>query len=236
MSLALLVEQNLPFMRRYARAVTGSTALGDKLVASALMRLTQIEDEGSVDQADLYRAVDLELRADATLSSSSVARRALILYAVEELFDEQIAKVLDIAIEQVGDLLTDAEYQIMSSLATDVLIIEDEPLIGHEISTLCRELGHNVVGIAATKDTALAIFQRGCPGLVLADVRLADGSTGPEAVKAMHLPDDVPVIFITAYPKDLLRGVEGEPTYLVPKPFSREHVKAVISLALMNRS
>lgn len=232
MSLALLVEQNLPFMRRYARAVTGATVLGDKAVAAALMRLTEIEDERSVDQADLYRAVDLELRDNAT---GTVARRALILYAVEELFDEQIAKVLDIPMGQVGDLLADAEYQIMSSLATDILIIEDEPLIAHEISTLCRELGHNVLGIAATKDTALRVYERGQPGLVLADVRLADGSTGPDAVTAMSLPEETPVIFITAYPKDLLRGLEGEPTYLVPKPFSREHVKAVISLALMNR-
>ena len=232
MSLALLVEQNLPYMRRYARAVTGSTAFGDKAVAAALMRLTKIEDEKSVDQADLYRAVDLELRVN---TQNTIARRALILYAVEELFDEQIAKILDVAVGHVSELLADAEYQIMSSLATDVLIIEDEPLIGHEIASLCRDLGHNILGIAATQETALSLHERGQPGLVLADVRLADGSTGPEAVKAMNLPSDIPVIFITAYPKDLLRGLEGEPTYLVPKPFSREHVKAVISLALMNR-
>ncbi|MEM9054757.1 MAG: response regulator [Pseudomonadota bacterium] len=219
-------------MRRYARAVTGSTAFGDKAVASALMRLAKIEDEKSVDQADLYKAVDLELRENTV---GTIARRALILYAVEELFDEQIAKILDIPTGQVGDLLTNAEYQIMSSLATDILIIEDEPLIAHEISSLCRELGHNILGIAATRDTALDVYKRGEPGLVLADVRLADGSTGPQALKAMDLPEETPVIFITAYPKDLLKGLEGEPTYLIPKPFSREHVKAIISLALMSR-
>jgi len=70
------------------------------------------------------------------------------------------------------------------------------------------------------------------PGLVLADVQLADGSSGIDAVSDILGEFDVPVIFITAFPERLLTGERPEPTYLISKPFQPENVKAAISQAL----
>lgn len=70
------------------------------------------------------------------------------------------------------------------------------------------------------------------PGLVLADIRLADGSSGLDAINDILSSFEVPVIFITAYPESLLTGERPEPTFLIAKPFREETVKAVVSQAL----
>ena len=70
------------------------------------------------------------------------------------------------------------------------------------------------------------------PGLVLADIQLADGSSGIDAVKDILGRFDVPVIFITAFPERLLTGERPEPTFLITKPFQPETVKAAIGQAL----
>src|SRR5690606_29364757 len=112
-----------------------------------------------------------------------------------------------------------------SETATSVLIIEDEPLIAMQIERLVTELGHSVVGIAATRRRAREIFADTRPGLVLADIQLADGSSGIDAVEDILKFGDVPIIFITAYPEKLLTGERPEPTYLVTKPFRDETIR-----------
>jgi CheY-like chemotaxis protein len=68
--------------------------------------------------------------------------------------------------------------------------------------------------------------------MVLADIQLADGSSGIDAVNDILTTFKLPVIFITAYPERLLTGERPEPTFLITKPFQPEIVKAVISQAL----
>ena len=70
------------------------------------------------------------------------------------------------------------------------------------------------------------------PGLVLADIQLADGSSGLDAVNEFLQIVNVPVIFVTAFPERLLTGTKPEPTFLVSKPFKGDALKAVISQAL----
>ena len=70
------------------------------------------------------------------------------------------------------------------------------------------------------------------PGLVLADIQLADDSSGIDAVRDILAEFSVPVIFITAFPERLLTGERPEPTFLITKPFQRSTVKAAIAQAL----
>jgi len=74
--------------------------------------------------------------------------------------------------------------------------------------------------------------KRARPGLVLADILLADGSSGLDAVNEILRTISVPVIFVTAYPQRLLTGTRPEPTFLITKPFHPNNVKAIISQAL----
>lgn len=159
-------------------------------------------------------------------------RQALLLTTVEEFTPQQAAQILGIGASDVEALVSDAVAQIDAEQKTRVLIIEDEPMILMQLEDLAMSLDHEVCGTARTHAEAVAAVQAEKPGLVLADIQLADGSSGLEAVKDILAISNVPVIFITAYPERLLTGDRLEPAYLVTKPFREQTVKAAISQAL----
>ena len=160
------------------------------------------------------------------------SRQAFLLTALEGFTPSEAAQILSADPREVERLISEAQSDIDAELATDVLIIEDEAIIAADIESLVRELGHNVTGNATTHDEAVDSVSRQRPGLVLADIQLADGSSGIDAVKDILKRFDVPVIFITAFPERLLTGERPEPTFLITKPFQPETVKAAIGQAL----
>jgi CheY-like chemotaxis protein len=161
-----------------------------------------------------------------------LARQAFLLSALEGFTTEEIGEILSLQANEAATLLTRASEEISRQVATDILIIEDEPLIAMDIEQMVLSLGHRVTGIARTHDEALALFRAEPPGMVLADIQLADGSSGIDAVNEMMVTSTIPVIFITAFPEHLLTGERPEPAFLVTKPFNEDMVKALISQAL----
>ena len=145
---------------------------------------------------------------------------------------EEIAEMLDYSVMEVDALLERAGREIAAQLSTDVLIIEDEPVIAMDLEALVTDLGHRVIKIARTHKEAVAALKDHSPGLILADIQLADGSSGLDAVNDILVGCPVPVVFITAYPERLLSGDRPEPVFLISKPFRPETVLAVISQAL----
>jgi CheY-like chemotaxis protein len=133
----------------------------------------------------------------------------------------------------VSDDIATARQSITDSLQVAVMIIEDEAIIALHIRSIVEGLGHSVTGIARTRTEAFALAERTRPELVLADISLADGSSGIDAVKDILSAMSVPVIFITAFPERLLTGERPEPTYLITKPFEPETVIATIGQALL---
>ncbi|MFN3613069.1 MAG: response regulator [Rubrimonas sp.] len=163
------------------------------------------------------------------------SRQALLLTAVEGFSQEDAAAVMSVGADEVGALIDDAVEELRRQTAARVLIIEDEPIIAMDIEAIVQELGHTVVDIAATRDAAVAAAAEHQPELVLADIQLADGSSGIDAVRDILGELSAPVIFITAFPERLLTGARPEPTYLISKPFRAETVQAAISQALFFR-
>jgi CheY-like chemotaxis protein len=159
-------------------------------------------------------------------------RQAFLLAALEDFSTSDIAEILGTSETKVRELVDTAGREISEQISARVLIIEDEPLISLDLEGIVTEIGHGVVGIAQTRDEAVTLAVANSPGLVLADVQLADGSSGIDAVSDILRDADIPVIFITAYPERLLTGEGVEPTFLLSKPFRPEMVKAVISQAL----
>jgi CheY-like chemotaxis protein len=160
------------------------------------------------------------------------SRQAFLLTAVEGFTPSEAANIIGADFSEIDTLIAEAQAEIDAELATDVLIIEDEPVIAADIEALVTELGHTVAGIATTRAEAAEAVARETPGLILADIQLADGSSGIDAVKDILARLDVPVIFITAFPERLLTGERPEPTFLITKPFQPETVKAAIGQAL----
>jgi CheY-like chemotaxis protein len=160
------------------------------------------------------------------------SREAFLLMAVEGFSKQEIGVILSKNPAEIAELLDDASKTIVNQVTTDVMIIEDEPIIAMDLETLLESLGHRVIGIARTEKEAIHLASSKRPGLVLADIQLADGSSGIDAVNKILLNIDVPVIFITAFPERLLTGEKPEPAFLITKPFMPAMVKAVISQAL----
>jgi CheY-like chemotaxis protein/DNA-directed RNA polymerase specialized sigma24 family protein len=251
MSLSDRIAPELPYLRRFARALSGSQESGDAFVVAMLEALvedrslfpTQIETKIGVFHTFLkvwntlpMNTKDVPRSGEATdrrlESLSNRARQAFLLVAVEGFTTQQAASAMDTDVNDIAKLIDQAGKEIADEVATSVLIIEDEPLIALDLADLVTSLGHSVSEVATTHKEAVAAFQKHRPGLVLADVQLADGSSGLDAVRDILSAFQVPVIFITAYPERLLTGSRPEPTFLINKPFRSETVKAVISQAL----
>lgn len=256
MSIGENVAANLPYLRRYARALTGSQQTGDAFVRATLEAALADEDlKASLEggRVPLYRAfnkvwssaylevsdrgtegADLprEVEADRLQTVTPLNRQALLLTTLEDFTIEQSAEIMEMSAEEVEKMVQDAIAEIDRESATSVLIIEDEPLISMQLEDLVRGLGHEICGTAATRTQAQEVVAEKTPGLVLADIQLADGSSGLDAVDDILSMGSVPVIFITAYPERLLTGDRPEPTYLVTKPFQEATVRAAISQAL----
>jgi CheY-like chemotaxis protein len=165
-------------------------------------------------------------------SLTPLPRQAFLLTSLEEFSLTDAAAILDVDEDTIRDLIDQAGREISSQIAAKVMIIEDEPMIALDIEQLVTEIGHEVVGIAATRREANALAKSSNPGIILSDIQLADGSSGIDAVNDILKDGPRPVVFITAYPERLLTGERAEPTFLITKPFQPAMVKAVISQAL----
>jgi DNA-directed RNA polymerase specialized sigma24 family protein len=250
MSLVQKLGPHLPYLRRYARALTGTQKSGDSYVKAALQALasgTHELDElpPRVALYKLFQAIwgatgaKLETPPESgdTVSQRVMRipprhRQAFLLTALEGFTIDEAAQVLDETTDNVRQLIARAQRDIEAELATEVLIIEDEPVIAADIEALVLDLGHRVSTVATTRTEAVAAVKLRKPGLVLADIQLADGSSGIDAVNDILKGHDVPVIFITAFPERLLTGEKPEPAFLITKPFQPETVKAAIGQAL----
>jgi DNA-directed RNA polymerase specialized sigma24 family protein len=254
MSLSTRIAPHLPYLRRYARAVTGSQAAGDAYVAAVLEALIDdinlfppasndriglyrlfcsLFEKLKVDRSQLTSPYAWERKAAGNLSLMAPApRQAFLLIALEGFSMSEAAEIMALDQGAFSRLLAGASEEISHQVATDIMIIEDEPLIAMDIEDMVMSLGHRVTGIARTHQEALDLYRKTSPKMILADIQLADGSSGIDAVNEILTEAAVPVIFITAFPERLLTGKKPEPAFLVTKPFNPEMVKALISQAL----
>jgi DNA-directed RNA polymerase specialized sigma24 family protein/CheY-like chemotaxis protein len=251
-SVSRAVGAQIPSLRRFARALTGSQKSGDAYVTETLESLVadpSLIPSEAVAKAALYRlfltmwnSVEVNQEAsppasvtgfDRNLQTISPApRQAFLLTALEGFSLEDAAQVMLISEKECRRLIEQAGREIAEQAVSDVLVIEDEPLIALEVAEIAQSMGHTVRRVARTRREAIDAVSKHRPQLVLADIQLADGSSGMDAVQEILQSVDVPVVFITAHPERLLTGEKPEPTYLVEKPFRPETIKAMISQAL----
>jgi len=250
-----MLGPHLPMLRRYARALSGSAESGDACVRAALEAVLaepQALQSHNPPKFELFRlfhafwdpfAQLLEATSEAAPATRlgdqqlerlpGASRAALLLSVVEGFSLQEIAGILGRDVDPLAADISQAHAAIAAGLSSRVLIIEDEPIIAMHLEAIVEDMGHHTVATATTRDEAKAAFAETKPDLVLADIQLADGSSGLDAAKDILAQASVPVIFITAYPERLLTGERPEPTWLVAKPFEVEAVTAIIGQALM---
>lgn len=251
--IASTVAQQLPYLRRYARALTGSQDTGDRYAEATLMAI--LEDRSTWDaalppKAALFRVFNtiwassgspveegesgLRARAQAHLRRLTPnTREALLLHTIEEFGYEDIGAIMGIPPKEARDFVSIAEREMEDSVSGKVLVIEDEAIIAMDIQSIVAEMGHAITGVARTRAMAVEVGRRERPDLILADIQLADNSSGIDAVNDLlkHF-GDIPVIFITAFPERLLTGDKPEPAFLISKPYTEEQVRSSVSQAM----
>jgi CheY-like chemotaxis protein len=247
------ISGNLPYLRRYARALTGSQGTGDNFAAATLEAILADAGVLSADtdaKVGLFHAFHLvwssagapvgepDTRYSAVAQAHMAnltpnSREALLLHAIEGFTQSEIAQIMQTDHDHVARLIDTAVTEMQASVCGRVMIIEDEAIISMDISAIVKEMGHKVTGIAATRTEAVELARRHSPDLIIADIQLADRSSGIDAVNdILKFVDDVPVIFITAFPERLLTGQRPEPAFLITKPYAEEQVRSAVSQAM----
>jgi DNA-directed RNA polymerase specialized sigma24 family protein/CheY-like chemotaxis protein len=243
------LARTLPYLRRYARSLTGRQSAGDAVVRELLessLHDPAVGAEIRDGTIALFRAfTHLWTAVDGPPSQSevcehgsqiarmpSLVRQALLLHELEGFSIAQTGSILGLPESEAEELVQQAVAELGLDEPVRVLVIEDEGLIASHLESIVAEAGHRVVANATTAAQAGILFAREQPNLVLSDVQLADGSSGIDAVDAIAELSDIPVIFITAFPEMLLTGERPEPAFLIGKPFRNETVRTAISQAL----
>ncbi len=251
--LASLIAGELPFLRRYARALTGSQDSGDRYAAATLEALlvdSSVIALATDPRTGLFHAFHLvwssagaplglpDTRTSARAQEHMArltpgSREALLLHVIEGFSHEQIAVIMQSEPAEVAALIAKAVAEMEDAVSGKVMVIEDEAIIAMDISDIVTGIGHRVTGVARTRRQAVELAGREIPDLILADIQLADNSSGIDAVNDILAGfPDIPVIFITAFPERLLTGEKPEPAFLITKPFSEEQLRSAVSQAM----
>jgi CheY-like chemotaxis protein/DNA-directed RNA polymerase specialized sigma24 family protein len=250
------ISATLPFLRRYARALTGSQQRGDewvRLCAEVVLQQRDLVAEESDTKLSVFKlfhrlrlpfgsleekgsdaeAGGVSGRLKETLTDLVPMQRQMLLLTVLEGFTvEDAAEILGINMDAAESALRQAREELQRVASVKVLVIEDEAVIALDVAKIVRSAGHQVVGIAATEKAAIDLAQKHSPHLVLCDIQLKGADNGIVAAREILKSMDVPVIFVTGFPERLLTGTGVEPAFVITKPFDPDLLRAAISQAL----
>ena len=252
-SLSVTIAKLLPFLRRYARALTGSQKTGDAYAAATLEALLtdrSVFELGLDHKVALFRTfhtiwnssgapiddseVGIAKRAQAHIGKLTTnTREALLLNTIEDFTFAEIGQIMEIPASEAEELVAVAHREMEASISGRIMVIEDEAIIAMDLQDIIADMGHAVTGVARTHSEANALANQEKPDLILSDIQLADGSSGIDAVNdILRAAGDIPVIFITAFPERLLTGERPEPAFVITKPYSEEQVRSAVSQAM----
>lgn len=244
------IEKHIRSLRRYARALVGQTAAADALVAATIRQIFGAhsacaqELAGRLQFFQAFQQVwarsprkplldqDLSAIEGRLQALSPVCRSAVLLTAMEQFSIEEAGLILGLAADEVEMLIEFGCDALERDLLTDIMIIEDSPLLALDLRQAVTEMGHRVVAVAATCQQAIEMAEKTRPRLVLTDIGLADGSSGFDAITAIQREQSPAVVYVTAFPGRLLKERQALPEFMVTKPFMPATLKKAINRAL----
>ncbi|MFN4193097.1 MAG: response regulator [Tabrizicola sp.] len=247
------VARHLPYLRRYARALTGNQTSGDRYAVAVLESIVadpavlSARRDPKLSLFAVFHSIwsssgALVAEAEDALAGAAQAhlaaltpnsREALLLTTIEGFGTADVAAIMGTSEPEAAELVDIALREMEQSIRGAVLVIEDEAIIAMDISAIVEGMGHCVTATARTHREAVRLAAADRPDLILADIHLADNSSGIEAVNEILAQfGDIPVIFITAFPERLLTGDRPEPAFLINKPYTEEQVRSSVSQAL----
>lgn len=107
-----------------------------------------------------------------------------------------------------------------------VLIVEDDMIIAGNLGPIVTDAGHDLVGLAADRDTAVALLSTIKIDLALIDLHLADGWTGVDVARAAA-QNGVAAVFATANPALLPQDFAGAHG-VITKPYRNKEIRSAL--------
>ncbi len=123
---------------------------------------------------------------------------------------------------------------MMNDATTRFLIVEDEMIIGANISLQLTNLGYDVMGIVPRGEEAIQFLKEKQPDMILMDINLKGKLDGVETAEIIHQEYDIPIIYITANADEVNfnRAKSTKPQAFISKPFKKIDLQRAIELAL----
>ncbi|MGA9291267.1 MAG: response regulator [Ignavibacteriaceae bacterium] len=119
----------------------------------------------------------------------------------------------------------------------NILIVEDEQVIAMDLKKTISNFGYNVLSTVSSGEEALDFMAASKPNLVIMDILLAGDLNGIETGVIVSERYNIPIIYITAYAKEiLLRSKITESSTFLVKPFNESELQKKIEDVLSNSS
>lgn len=119
-------------------------------------------------------------------------------------------------------------------MSANILIVEDESLVAMEVSSALKKEGYTIVGTVGSAEEVFKSFGSNIPDLILMDINIDGTMNGIELSRRIKKTYNIPIIFLTAYndKETIDRAIQTSPAGYLIKPFKRQELYAVVSLAM----
>lgn len=119
---------------------------------------------------------------------------------------------------------------------TNVLIVEDEPLVAEDIACHLESLGFKVSAIAHSGEEAIEFLNNNSPDVALLDITLSEEKTGIDVANHINANNDIPFVFLTSHAdRGTIEQVKGtRPGGYLVKPFDERDLLTSLEMAVSN--
>ena len=116
-----------------------------------------------------------------------------------------------------------------------ILVVEDEMVIGANISLELTNMGFEVTGIVPRGEEALHHIKQNPPDIVLLDIQLKGKIDGIETAQIMQKEFNIPVIYLTANADNFNfnRAKITHPYAFISKPYKKLDLQRAIELTVL---
>ncbi len=120
------------------------------------------------------------------------------------------------------------------SQPSKILIVEDEMVIGANISLQLSSLGYEITGVIPRGEEAIINVKQDTPDIILMDINLKGALDGVETVKLIQKEFDIPIIYLTANADDIHfnKAKATNPHAFISKPFKKLDLQHAIELVI----
>ncbi len=125
----------------------------------------------------------------------------------------------------------------MTKNGVQVMVVEDEVLVGIMLCRKLRSYGYEVGEVVTTGEEAIERAGKELPEVILMDVTLAGEINGLEAAKQIKEAYDIPIIIFSGYDQKLLSEQTDaiQPVAVISKMGNMSEITAAIEKAVQSQ-